>query len=66
VLYVEIGTTVYSRGRRKKGHTVSAGRPCSLEGCRGWRLSVRWSKTSLTYPCTKGMQENADGSWTIL
>lgn len=25
--------------------------PCSMEGCRSYRASVRWEDGTLTYPC---------------
>lgn len=27
---------------------------CRMEGCSGWRMSVRWSNGRLTFPCTRG------------
>lgn len=59
------GEKVISRTGTQEGKTTGGSRHCSLEGCRGLRIAVRWPSGKLTYPCTKGMTSNADGSWRI-
>jgi len=39
---------------------------CTLEGCRGLRLAVRWPDGHMTFPCSKGMRVRADGDYEIL
>ena len=58
---------VKSRDGRKTGRVVGKQSLCSLEGCTGVRVSVRWPDGKLTRPCTKGMTvENAgSGLWRI-
>ena len=38
---------------------------CQLEGCRGIRISTVWSSGKITRPCSRGMEQHADG-WRIL
>lgn len=65
-------THVYSRTGDKKGELTGASHMCTLEGCRGQRLAVRWPKRKsdkrarITYPCTKGMDIRPDGQWQIM
>ena len=33
---------------------------CTMEGCRGVRLSVKWPDGKRTFPCTKGMGYDED------
>jgi hypothetical protein len=57
---------VYSKGGKEAGRIVGVGKLCTLEGCRGWRLPVRWADGKLTWPCTRGMAVRAqDGQWQI-
>jgi len=39
---------------------------CTLEGCTGRRLAVRWPDGKHTFPCTKGMLTRPDGQWQIM
>ena len=59
------GTIIFSRDNKYKGYTTGGVRPCSLEGCRGHRIAVRWEEGKLTYPCTKDIEYNGKG-WRIL
>lgn len=62
-----LGKKVWPRlesGLRRPG-TVVGTRRCTLEGCGGVRLGVRWSKKRLTWPCLKGMRA-VPGGWRIL
>ena len=38
---------------------------CRLAGCRGLRLHVKWPDGHRTYVCTKGCDEQEDGSLRI-
>lgn len=53
------------RGGRLRGRLTGGHRVCPLEGCHGARLGVRWPDGRLTWPCTKGMSQCADGHWEI-
>jgi len=55
---------VISRTGNHTGHTTGATRICTLEGCRGRRIVVKWDNGKVTYPCTKGMSEQ-NGAWKI-
>ncbi len=41
--------------------------PCSMGGCRGQRISVKWADGKRSRPCTKGMlyREKKD-AWYIM
>lgn len=49
------GTLVYSRDAQHRGRLTGSRHMCSLEGCGGDRLGVRWDNGRVTFPCTKGM-----------
>lgn len=40
-------------------------RPCSLEGCTGVRMYVKWPDGKHTYPCSKGCTQLAGHLWKI-
>jgi hypothetical protein len=58
--------------RRESGKGIVRGvltgseRSCSMEGCTGRRLGVRWPDGKLTWPCTKGMLFEPRKGWQIL
>lgn len=62
------GTRVHARKPSTKvGFTTGTTRHCTLEGCRGIRVGVRWPGNKyLTWPCSKGMRITARGHWQIL
>ena len=37
------------------GKPTGGTRYCTLEGCNGLRLGVRWPDGKITFPCLKGM-----------
>jgi len=47
------------------GVTTGGERPCTMEGCPGKRIAVRWPDGRLTWPCTKGMNRLENGSYLI-
>ena len=57
---------VLNRNATEKGEVFSS-RRCSLEGCTGRQLGVRWPDKSITWPCTKGMRqlEEKEDTWQI-
>jgi hypothetical protein len=61
------GTVVYPAGIYKfeRGVTTGGHYPCPMDGCPGTRLAVKWYDGKMTYPCTKGMTVEADGSGRI-
>ena len=62
------GVTVHARKpSRKTGRTTGSTRTCTLEGCRGIRIGVRWpNRKCPTWPCSKGMDINSKGEWVIV
>lgn len=59
-----MGKRVYSRDGKQWG-TVIGFRPCTLDGCGGTRLCVRWIDSKLSWPCLKGMEFRDDGHLKI-
>ena len=55
------GTPVYSRDTKLRGKSTGAFRRCTLEGCGGERVYVRWPDGRLTCPCSKGLGPFRDG-----
>ncbi len=61
------GLTVISSDGKDKGMTTGAHYHCSMEGCTGHRVVVRWSDGKITRPCSKGMIfEPANKTWKII
>ena len=59
------GTIVYSRDGKIKGRLTGAYHRCTLEGCRGLHLSIKWNDGKTTRPCTDGMTWRKR-SWRII
>lgn len=58
---------VKSRDNKSTGLTTGGERLCTMEGCRGHRIGVRWEDGKLTFPCTHGMTwDNNLKFWKIL
>jgi len=55
VLQIERGATIIAGDGKTKGSATGGGYHCRLEGCRGWRIGVRWADGDITFPCSKGM-----------
>lgn len=41
-------------------------RPCTMEGCTGVRIHVKWPDGKSTYPCSKGCREISPGLLQII
>jgi hypothetical protein len=63
---MEKGIIVLSRDGKEKGVTTGGERPCTMDGCGGTRIAVRWAKGNLTLPCVKGMADLEDGTMKIV
>ena len=64
---LRLGDVVVSRDGISKGKTTGGERICSMEGCRGTRLGVRWRDGKLTWPCTHGMTwDTNENVWKIV
>ena len=59
------GKVIYSRTGNYVGELTGSQQVCKLEGCTGVRLGVRWVDKKISYPCTKGITERADGALQI-
>jgi hypothetical protein len=58
---------VHSRDGRKKGRVIDGEKACTLDGCPGVRIAVRWFDTlRITWPCSCGMMLRPDGQWQII
>jgi hypothetical protein len=51
------GTPVYSADGKERGLTTGGMRLCSMEGCTGIRLDVKWPDGKRTRPCSKGLKD---------
>ena len=62
---ITTGTKVHARGGvPKPGETTGNWHDCSMHGCGGLRVTVRWPDKTITYPCSKGMVYDGS-SWQI-
>ena len=56
-----------SRDGKEKGRIINENSyQCRLEGCRGWRMSVRWDDGKLTYPCSHGTKSIDENTYQII
>lgn len=55
------GTRVQSRDRRLTGRSTGATHRCTLDGCPGLRVAVRWADGRTTFPCSKGLVTTTTG-----
>jgi hypothetical protein len=46
---------VWNTQQTEYGTPTGGTRRCQMEGCSGLRIAVRWTDSSLTWPCTRGM-----------
>lgn len=58
-------THVQNRDGTETGTVVGRGSVCSMDGCGGWRVSVRWPDGTRTRPCTRAMARVSNGLWRI-
>lgn len=56
---------VWNREHTEAGQTTGGIRVCTLEGCGGSRIHVRWPDGKLTVPCLRGMKRDATGEYQI-
>jgi hypothetical protein len=56
-----LGVKVYSRDGKTCGTATGATRPCQMEGCKGQRVSVKWSDGKHSFPCSRGMRPYKKG-----
>jgi len=64
--FIAADTPVRPRGSGKRGKATGNTHCCSMHGCNGLRVSVRWPDGRVTFPCSKGMTVRKDGDWKIL
>lgn len=68
---MKIPKYVLDRDGKMRGETTGSFRVCSLEGCRGHRIGVRWPKepgqkrAHVTFPCTEGLVGVTEDTWRI-
>lgn len=56
---------VINRAGTEVGRVVSRSRRCTLTGCAGIRVGVKWPDGSRTYPCSKGLTATSHDTWQI-
>lgn len=55
-----------SRDGKQKGVILNLqSRHCTMEGCNGWRIHVRWPNGKNTYPCSRGCKVIDDNTMQI-
>lgn len=59
------GQPLYNSNGKEHGIIVGGGDRCTMEGCSGARVSVRWPDGSLTRPCSRGLIVRRDGALQI-
>ena len=59
-----VGDPFLMRDGTTEGRVVGY-RDCTLEGCRGTRIGVRWPDGKLTWPCSKGCTTTHGGIWKV-
>jgi len=48
----DVDNIILSKDGKIKGRIINfESKPCTMEGCRSYRVSVRWEDGTLTYPC---------------
>ena len=57
---------IYNRNGKEAGTPTGAEYPCSMEGCIGHRIVVKWPDGKITRPCSKGMNVREDGDYQII
>ena len=59
-------TFIASRDMNSFGVVINHySRPCSMEGCMGMRMHVRWGDGAVTFPCSKGVDVLAPNLYKI-
>lgn len=56
---------VLSSDGKFTGKTTGMTHRCKLEGCNGVRVTTKWEDGKTSFPCSKGLQSNSDGSLQI-
>jgi len=65
--HVTKGVSCLNREGSLAGVLTGGTRHCSLSGCRGVRIYVRWPDGKLTLPCSEGMEYDEENkTWNIL
>jgi hypothetical protein len=63
----EKGIRIIDRSGKIEGKTTGGTRPCTLEGCMGEKIGVRWENGELTWPCSAGMKYmKSKNGWRII
>lgn len=62
---------ILSRTGKTEGVATGAVHRCQLEGCMGWRVTVRWpvktgNRPHFTHPCSRGLSFVKPGVFQIM
>ena len=55
------GMKIYSADGKEHGIATGSTRQCTMEGCRGTRIYVKWNDGKITQPCSRGLENYKDG-----
>lgn len=61
----EFPRAVLSRDGALRGTATGSTKRCQLAGCTGRRYFVRWPDGRYSWPCSKGIVPEPDGTWRI-
>lgn len=64
--FIEPDAKVHSSTGVEVGRATGNYHECSMHGCGGQRVSVRWPNGQITFPCSKGMIKERGGDWRLM
>lgn len=56
------GMTIKSNDGAEVGTATGSTHRCTMAGCTGLRIATRWADGKVTYPCSKGLIFQSNGS----
>lgn len=59
------GTRIVSRDGKLEGAATGSTHACTLHGCRGVRITVRWPDGTISHPCSKGLLPAPDSGGAL-
>lgn len=63
--HAPLPASILSRDGTQRGAPTGSTHTCTMEGCLGRRITVRWPDGRITHPCSKGMREAGPDTWQI-
>lgn len=60
------GTVIKSSNGKESGIATGSNCKCSMHGCTGIRIYVKWPDGKLTKPCSKGLKSLSETEYQIM